>query len=193
MPAARGSTSGHTPPRSRPRNRHFRFTGCSATDLGVGLFTPQKSKDAGRLPRSSHRNGKPETPLPAMMLPLRNASSSIGCAFMCATAPPRLNARQMPSESDARHRSPRPTTGPRSASQASPALRPATNASHERQAQMIEILASQTNLSNLAWLQPPILNPTTHVVAVIEPATGRLTVQGWEPTGAATDALTLAA
>ena len=61
----------------------------------------------------------------------------------------------------------------------------------DRQTQMEALLTSGRDPWNLTWLQPPILNPTTRVVAVAHPATGRLTVQGWEATGAATHMLEL--
>jgi hypothetical protein len=45
----------------------------------------------------------------------------------------------------------------------------------------------------LEWLQPPIANPFTRLAAVLEPAAGRLTLQGWERPGAATQILHLQA
>jgi hypothetical protein len=43
----------------------------------------------------------------------------------------------------------------------------------------------------LEWLQPPIANPFTRLAAVLEPAAGRLTLQGWERSGPATQILHL--
>ncbi len=44
---------------------------------------------------------------------------------------------------------------------------------------------------SLSWLQPPILNPTTRLVATANAATGALCVQGWERHGPATRLFTL--
>lgn len=41
------------------------------------------------------------------------------------------------------------------------------------------------------WLASPILNPTTRLAAIMNPATGRLVAQGWESTGPATRVLRL--
>ena len=46
---------------------------------------------------------------------------------------------------------------------------------------------------DLEWLQPPVANPFTRVAAVLDAATGRLTLQGWERSGAATQILHLQA
>ena len=46
---------------------------------------------------------------------------------------------------------------------------------------------------DLEWLQPPIANPYTRLAAVLEPAAGRLTLQGWERSGPATRILHLEA
>jgi hypothetical protein len=43
----------------------------------------------------------------------------------------------------------------------------------------------------LGWVVPPVANPYTRVVAEANAATGALTVQGWEPDGPVTQALTL--
>jgi hypothetical protein len=45
----------------------------------------------------------------------------------------------------------------------------------------------------LDWLQPPIANPYTRLAAVLDPAAGRLTLQGWERSGPATRILHLEA
>ena len=45
--------------------------------------------------------------------------------------------------------------------------------------------------ADLEWLQPPIVNPYTRLAAVMEPASGRLTLQGWERSGPATRILHL--
>ena len=42
---------------------------------------------------------------------------------------------------------------------------------------------------SLDWLRPPILQPDTRLVAMANPSTGRLLVQGWEKTGPATGIL----
>jgi hypothetical protein len=44
---------------------------------------------------------------------------------------------------------------------------------------------------DFAWLVPPILNPTTRLAMVAEPASGRLIAQGYEPGGPATAVLRL--
>lgn len=44
---------------------------------------------------------------------------------------------------------------------------------------------------DLAWLEAPLLNETTRLVMIAEPATGRLTVQGFESHGPATRILRL--
>jgi hypothetical protein len=36
---------------------------------------------------------------------------------------------------------------------------------------------------DLAWLKPPVLNPTTRLVLSAEPASGRLVAQGFEADG----------
>ncbi len=46
---------------------------------------------------------------------------------------------------------------------------------------------------DLAWLEAPVLNETTRLVMIAEPATGRLTVQGFESHGPATLILRLEA
>ena len=43
--------------------------------------------------------------------------------------------------------------------------------------------------ADFAWLVPPILNPTTRLAMIAEPASGRLLAQGFEPAGPATDVL----
>ena len=43
--------------------------------------------------------------------------------------------------------------------------------------------------ANFAWLAPPILNPTTRLAMIAEPANGRLLAQDFEPEGPATDVL----
>jgi hypothetical protein len=63
--------------------------------------------------------------------------------------------------------------------------RPRDRASGERQARMEALLERCVCLApfDLAWLAPPILNDDTRVVAVAEPATGRLVLQGFERGG----------
>jgi hypothetical protein len=41
------------------------------------------------------------------------------------------------------------------------------------------------------WVKPPILNPTTRIAVVANPATGHLNVQGWETDGPATAVFSL--
>ena len=43
-----------------------------------------------------------------------------------------------------------------------------------------------TAARNLEWLKPPVLNPTTRLAMVAEPASGRLIAQGFEEDGPAT-------
>ena len=59
-----------------------------------------------------------------------------------------------------------------------PAARPRGVVSHERAAVMRE--AAGAAGADLAWLQAPVLNPTTRLVAYMEPASGRLVAQGFE-------------
>ena len=50
----------------------------------------------------------------------------------------------------------------------------------------MEALLAQASCADpfdLAWLAPPILNDDTRLVAVAEPATGRLALQGFERGG----------
>jgi hypothetical protein len=51
--------------------------------------------------------------------------------------------------------------------------------------------ASLANEEPLGWVVPPVANPYTRVAAEANAATGALTVQGWEPDGPVTQALTL--
>ena len=44
---------------------------------------------------------------------------------------------------------------------------------------------------DLEWLQPPIINPYTRLAAVLDAATGSLTLQGWERSSPATQTLRL--
>jgi hypothetical protein len=55
-----------------------------------------------------------------------------------------------------------------------------------RKAQMEQALATEADPFSLAWLTPPILNQMTQVAAVADAASGRMVLQGWERTGAAT-------
>jgi hypothetical protein len=64
--------------------------------------------------------------------------------------------------------------------------RPRGIASRERQARMEDALADGG-----AWMIPPIINRDTRMVAVMNPARGLMTVQGWEREGAVTALLTL--
>jgi len=47
--------------------------------------------------------------------------------------------------------------------------------------------------AGLEWLQPPIANPYTRLAALLDPGSGRLTLQGWERSGPATRILHLPA
>ena len=64
--------------------------------------------------------------------------------------------------------------------------RPRGAQSPERAAQMNAALAG-----NGSWLESPIINRHTRLVATINPARGHLTLQGWEKDGPATAPLTL--
>lgn len=61
---------------------------------------------------------------------------------------------------------------------------------HPRTAHSEERLAmarsAMTGPGGFAWLQAPILNPTTRLAAELNPATGAVLVQGWEADGPAT-------
>jgi len=67
---------------------------------------------------------------------------------------------------------------------------PRNASSRPRRAAMCRLLATGSDWS-LDWLRDPILQPYTRVVAMANPKTGRLLVQGWEATGAATEVLEL--
>ncbi|MGE0118981.1 MAG: hypothetical protein AB7S71_07850 [Dongiaceae bacterium] len=69
--------------------------------------------------------------------------------------------------------------------------RPRGYDSHARQA---GLSACIDNLADpLAWVAPPVANPYTRLAAVLDPAAGRLTVQGWEKHGPVTRILHLPA
>jgi hypothetical protein len=59
-----------------------------------------------------------------------------------------------------------------------------------RRALMTTVVPAMAD-EDLSWLAPPILNPTTRLVLVAQPGTGKLIVQGYEEDGAATHPLTL--
>ena len=61
--------------------------------------------------------------------------------------------------------------------------------SRGRQSDMHQTLCGAAD--GFAWLQPPVLNPTTRLVVIANAATGALRVQGWERDGAATTVLSL--
>ena len=69
-----------------------------------------------------------------------------------------------------------------------PKGKPRNRSSLGRRAAMAGLVAEGHPWS-LDWLQPPILQPDTRLVAMANPATGRLMVQGWEKHGAATSVL----
>lgn len=64
--------------------------------------------------------------------------------------------------------------------------RPRGRASRQRQALMEMALAEQGS-----WAIPPIINPDTRVIAMMNPALGLLRVQGWEKNGPVTAELLL--
>jgi hypothetical protein len=72
------------------------------------------------------------------------------------------------------------TTGPKG--------KPRNASSLGRRAAMAGLTDIGQNWS-LDWLRPPILQPDTRLVAMANPLTGRLLVQGWEKTGPATGIL----
>jgi hypothetical protein len=58
--------------------------------------------------------------------------------------------------------------------------------SQGRYAQMERVRDNTSAGSAFDWVTPPILNPTTRLCVVANPATGHLSVQGWEVDGPAT-------
>lgn len=58
-----------------------------------------------------------------------------------------------------------------------------------RHAAMLAALEEGGN--GLEWLSPPILNPTTRLVVIADPASGLLHLQGWEKSGPATAVFSL--
>jgi hypothetical protein len=73
--------------------------------------------------------------------------------------------------------------------------RPRGENSHGREAQMRGYLGQtpEPGAGAFAWLKPPILNPTTRLAMVAEPASGALTVRGYEASGPVTRTLSLGA
>lgn len=69
-----------------------------------------------------------------------------------------------------------------------PQGKPRNESSLGRRAAMAGLIREGQNWS-LDWLRPPILQPDTRLVAMANPSTGRLLVQGWEKTGPATGIL----
>lgn len=61
-----------------------------------------------------------------------------------------------------------------------------TRARREQMAALI-----QTAANDFSWLTPPMLNPTTRVAVIANAAAGRLQVQGWEASEAATGVFSL--
>jgi hypothetical protein len=51
--------------------------------------------------------------------------------------------------------------------------------------------ADEPDPLSMAWLRPPILNPGTRVVAVVNATSGRLALRGWETSGPVTETLHL--
>lgn len=74
--------------------------------------------------------------------------------------------------------------------QAGEPARPRGQASAARHGLMHETQAAE-GATDLAWLAPPILNPTTRLAMTAEAASGRLVAQGFEPHGPATAVLHL--
>ena len=69
-----------------------------------------------------------------------------------------------------------------------PAGRPRNRTSLERRATMCALLAAPPGWS-LDWVQPPVLVADTRLAMMANPRTGRMLLQGWERTGAATAVL----
>lgn len=70
--------------------------------------------------------------------------------------------------------------------------RPGRPRGSESQARQAQLTAAQATAgADLAWLRPPVLNPTTRLAMVAEPASGRLSAQGFEQDGPATARLRL--
>ena len=67
---------------------------------------------------------------------------------------------------------------------------PRNLSSGPRREAMCELLTTGSDWS-FDWLRDPILQPDTRVAVMANPKTGRLLVQGWEATGAATEVLRL--
>jgi hypothetical protein len=80
---------------------------------------------------------------------------------------------------------PEPTAGNHWASNPGPKGRPRDKTSLARRAAMNALIAQQPDWS-LDWLKTPILNSTTRLVVMANPASGRLVAQGWEKSGPAT-------
>jgi hypothetical protein len=71
-----------------------------------------------------------------------------------------------------------------------PRGKPRNESSVKRRAAMAGLIVGGQGWS-LDWLRPPILQPDTRLVAMANPLTGRLLVQGWEKTGPATGILAM--
>ena len=86
-------------------------------------------------------------------------------------------------------------SGPDGVAAAAQGDRPRGADSHGRETQMRGYLerAQETGAEGFAWLKPPILNPTTRLAMVAEPAGGALTLRGYEATGPVTRTLRLGA
>ena len=69
-----------------------------------------------------------------------------------------------------------------------PRGKPRNRSSLGRRAAMAGLIAGGQDWS-LDWLRPPILQPDTRLAVMANAASGRLLVQGWEKTGAATAVL----
>ena len=76
------------------------------------------------------------------------------------------------------------------AAEGGPQGRPRNESSHARRAAM-DALRTAIPAWSLDWLSPPILQPDTRLAVMANPRSGRLLVQGWEASGAATAALDL--
>jgi hypothetical protein len=84
----------------------------------------------------------------------------------------------------------RPVAANHWAAEQAPPGRPRNRSSLARRSAMAKVIEGQQNCS-LDWLKPPILQPDTRLAVTAHPRSGRLLVQGWEKTGAATSVMQL--
>ena len=76
------------------------------------------------------------------------------------------------------------------ASAPGPPGRPRNASSHARRAAMADVLALSPDWS-LGWMRPPLRQPDTRLVAMLNPRAGRLVAEGWEKSGPVTRRLEL--